>query len=122
MICALMFLSDEALRENESETSVASELLREALSYTRRSGDKRLSVYVMKNVDSARVFEAFRSAIQENLDITLTIYAWREGFPKLGDCKVIVLCDRSFRQDKVSSELPNEIKAKIEKYVCETRH
>jgi hypothetical protein len=117
-----MFLSDEALRENESETSVASELLREALSYTRRSGDKRLSVYVMKNVDSARVFEAFRSAIQENLDITLTIYAWREGFPKLGDCKVIVLCDRSFRQDKVSSELPNEIKAKIEKYVCETRH
>ncbi|MCG2888086.1 MAG: hypothetical protein L7H21_06630 [Sulfolobales archaeon] len=119
MICALLYLSDESLFERGEEGSLASELLREALHYARKSGDKRLSVFVMKPLGSAKVFEAFRSAIQDNLDISLTIYSWKGGgFPKLENCKVLVICDETYRQDKVTNELPNEIKVKVEKYLC----
>jgi len=38
VICALLYLSDESLFERGEEGSLASELLREALHYARKSG------------------------------------------------------------------------------------
>ena len=118
MLCGLLFVTGNAFKEEGDSEPEASSLLREVMSQARKLGQKKVNVYVLGDFDNATVFDGLRHAIQDNLDLTLTIFVWKDGIPKLKDCDVIVACDKTFRQSKISEQLPNEVKASVKKYIC----